>query len=107
MDKEAVADKERGGGVTGAVVVVSAEAAAAELRSISELDSNIKEEGCGRMKSRMRTAAAEVEEEAKAEAEAEAEVEVEAEAATAMMRQSGVRVPVSVQHELPVWLTHW
>ena len=53
----------------------------------------------------MRTAAAEVEEEAKAEAEAE--VEVEAEAATAMMRQSGVRVPVSVQHELPVWSTRW
>ena len=105
MDKEAVADKERGGGVTGAVVVVSAEAAAAESRSISKLDSNIKEEGCRKMKSRMRTAAAEVEEEAKAEAEAE--VEVEAEAATAMMRQSGVRVPVSVQHELPVWSTRW
>ena len=85
MDKYLSRRRRGGGDVPCTAVVVSAEAAATEMRYRYESSSDAKEEGCRRMDSRMQTAAAEVAE------------------ATVMMRQSGVYAPVVVRHELPVW----
>ena len=73
------------GGGAGVVVIVSPEAAATEMRSGSNLASDVKEESCRRMKSIMRTSAQ------KAAAE------------TAMMTISGVCAPVAIRHDLQVW----
>ena len=57
-DNKAIAKKDRGGGILGAVVIVLAKATVSEMQSVSKSALNVKEKGRLRMKSKMQTAAA-------------------------------------------------